>query len=125
MTPGDEVPSTLPHLLTAASAGGVGRVLLALHGGERRWLILLIETGLGALLGVIAASAATYFDPSLRDAGLGAVHRRRRRGALRRTGDPAAGSRRGGAAAENGTLGCGEGFLGSAEPGARRDLADR
>jgi len=71
MTPGGEVPSALPHLLTAAGAGGAGRVLLALHGGERRWLILLIETGLGALLGVIAASAATYFDPSLRDAGWG------------------------------------------------------
>jgi hypothetical protein len=26
-------------------------VLLGSHGGERRWLILLIETGLGALPG--------------------------------------------------------------------------
>jgi hypothetical protein len=32
-------------------AGGAGRVLLGSHGGERRWLILLIETGLGALPG--------------------------------------------------------------------------
>ena len=56
---------------TAAAAGGAGRVLLALHGGERRWLILLIEAGLGALLGIIAASAVTYLDPKLRDAGWG------------------------------------------------------
>ncbi len=57
--------------VTAAAAGGAGRVLLALHGGERRWLVLVIEAGLGALLGIIAASAVTYFDPSLRDAGWG------------------------------------------------------
>lgn len=57
--------------VTAAAAGGAGRVLLALHGGERRWLVLIIEAGLGALLGIIAASAVTYFDPSLRDAGWG------------------------------------------------------
>lgn len=57
--------------VTAAAAGGAGRVLLALYGGERRWLILAIEAGLGALLGIIAASAVTYFDPSLRDAGWG------------------------------------------------------
>ena len=44
-------------------------VLLALYGGERRWLILLIEPGLDALLDIIAASAAAYFDPSLRDTG--------------------------------------------------------
>lgn len=57
--------------VTAAAAGGAGRVLLALHGGERRFLILTIEAGLGALLGIIAASGVTYFDPSLRDAGWG------------------------------------------------------
>jgi len=58
-----------PYASTGAAPGGAGRVLLGLHGGERRWLILLLETGLGALPGVIAASAVTYFDPSLRDAG--------------------------------------------------------
>jgi len=56
---------------TASTAGGAGRVLLALHHGEQRWLILSNEAGMGALLGVIAASAATYFDPSLRAAGWG------------------------------------------------------
>jgi hypothetical protein len=64
-------PPVLEMASTAAAAGGAGRVLLALHGGERRWVILLIEAGLGALLGVIAASAVTYFDPALRDAGWG------------------------------------------------------
>ncbi len=64
-------PPILEMASTAAAAGGAGRVLLALHGGERRWLILLIEAGLGALLGIIAASAVTYLDPSLRDAGWG------------------------------------------------------
>jgi hypothetical protein len=64
-------PPILEMASTAAAAGGAGRVLLALHGGERRWLVLAIEAGLGALLGVIAASAMTYLDPSLRDAGWG------------------------------------------------------
>jgi len=60
-----------PYASTGAAPGGAGRVLLGLHGGERRWLILLIETGLGALPGIIAASAVTYLAPSLRDAGWG------------------------------------------------------
>ena len=64
-------PPIVEMAATAAAAGGAGRVLLALHGGERRWLILTIEAGLGALLGIIAASAITYLDPSLRDAGWG------------------------------------------------------
>ena len=54
-----------PGMRTASDheAGGTGHVLLGLHGGERRWLILLIETGLGALPGIIAASAVTYLEP--------------------------------------------------------------
>lgn len=67
----DETTTVAQAAVTAAAAGGAGRVLLALHGGERRWLILTIEAGLGALLGIIAASGVTYFDPSLRDAGWG------------------------------------------------------
>lgn len=65
------MPSALPHLLTAAGAGGLGRILLALHGGERQWPTLCLEACLGALLGVIAASAAVYYDTGLRDAGFG------------------------------------------------------
>ncbi len=67
----DDGPSALPHLLTAAGAGGAGRILLAIHGGERRWPALLLEAGLGALLGVIAAAAAVYYDPDLRNVGFG------------------------------------------------------
>ena len=67
----DDVPSALPHLLTAAGAGGAGRILLALHGGERRWPALLLEAALGGLLGVIAAAAAVYYDPALRNVGFG------------------------------------------------------
>lgn len=64
-------PRILEMASTAAAAGGASRVLLALHGSERRWLVLTIEAGFGALLGIIAASAVTYLDPSLRDAGWG------------------------------------------------------
>jgi peptidoglycan/LPS O-acetylase OafA/YrhL len=67
----EEVPSALPHLLTAAGAGGAGRILLALHGGERRWPALILEACLGGLLGVIAAAAAVYYDPDLRNVGFG------------------------------------------------------
>lgn len=54
---------------TAAGAGGAGRVLLALYGGERRCIVLALEGGVGALLGIVAAAAATYLDPALRDVG--------------------------------------------------------
>jgi hypothetical protein len=53
----------------AALAGGAARVLVALHGGARRGQVLLLETGLGAMLGIMAAGAAVWWDPSLRDVG--------------------------------------------------------
>jgi hypothetical protein len=56
----------------AAVAAGIGvfaRVMLALHGGVRHLGLLLIEAGVGATLGVVAAGAAVYWDPTLRDAG--------------------------------------------------------
>lgn len=67
----DEIPSALPHLLTAAGGGGMARIIMALHGGERRWPALVLESALGGLLGVIACSAAVYWDPGLRAAGFG------------------------------------------------------
>ena len=53
----------------AAAAGGVARVALAMHAGVRRAGVLAIEALVGATLGVMAAAAAVYWDPSLRDAG--------------------------------------------------------
>ena len=53
----------------AALAGGAARVLVALHGGARRGQVLLLDTGLGAMLGIMAAGAAVWWDPSLRDVG--------------------------------------------------------
>lgn len=54
--------------LTASVFGGAARVALALHGGTRG-LRLAIEGFVGAMLGVIAAGASLWWDPSLRDAG--------------------------------------------------------
>ena len=62
-------PPIIEIAATAAAAGCAGRVMLALHGGERRWIVLIIEAGLGAMLGIIAGAGATYFDPSMREAG--------------------------------------------------------
>lgn len=53
----------------AAVVGAAARVLILLHGGVRRWHLLLIEAGVGALLGVMAAGAAVWWDPALRDMG--------------------------------------------------------
>lgn len=49
----------------AAAGGGIGRILMALHGGERKPVALLIEAGLGALLGVMTASAVVYLDKDM------------------------------------------------------------
>ena len=50
----------------AGAAGGIGRVLLAMQGGERRWQALALDAGLGAALGVMAAGAMVYLDPNLK-----------------------------------------------------------
>lgn len=67
----DEIPNTLPYLLAASGTGGAGRVILALHGGERSWKALVLEAVLGMLLGLVAASVALYWDPNLQTAGFG------------------------------------------------------
>ena len=53
----------------AASAGAIARVLILLHGGVREWVVLAIGAAVGGLLGVMAAGAAVWFDPTLRDVG--------------------------------------------------------
>lgn len=51
--------------MLAASFGAAVRFLIALRNGSRGWK-LTIEAFIGAALGVIAASFAIWFDPSLR-----------------------------------------------------------
>jgi hypothetical protein len=53
----------------AAAGGGVARLLMAMHGGQRNFGALVIEAGLGATLGLMTAAAALWWDPGLRDAG--------------------------------------------------------
>lgn len=53
----------------AAAGGGIGRILMALHGGERKPLALVIEAGLGSLLGIVTASGVVYFDADLQAPG--------------------------------------------------------
>jgi hypothetical protein len=52
----------------AAAMGALGRVALALHGGARG-LRLATEGLVGAMLGIVAAGIALYFDVSLREQG--------------------------------------------------------
>lgn len=52
----------------AAGSGAVARIVVALQGGSRGWK-LAIEGFVGGALGVIAASFAIWFDPSLRTSG--------------------------------------------------------
>ena len=51
---------------TAAAAGGLARVLMAMHAGERRWVALIIDAGIGCLLGIMAAAWAVWFLPQIR-----------------------------------------------------------
>jgi hypothetical protein len=70
----DEVNSAVAKMAAVASAaGGLARMALALHGGERRAAVLVIEAFLGAMLGIMAAGAALYWDADLRDAGWGLI----------------------------------------------------
>lgn len=64
----DPTISAAKMAVTAAAFGSAARVALALHGGMRG-VRLAIEGFVGAMLGVMAAGAALWWDPSLRDAG--------------------------------------------------------
>ena len=56
---------------SAAALGGAARVLVALHGGVRSWIMLAIEAGVGAVLGVAAAALVVWWDAGLRDGSWG------------------------------------------------------
>ena len=53
----------------AAAGGGIGRIIMALHGGERKPVALMIEAALGILLGIIVAAALLYVDRDMQGPG--------------------------------------------------------
>lgn len=65
----DDVWGAVRLAAAAALSGGVARILMAAQGGKRGWLVLVIEGGFGATLGVMAAAGAVYLDASLWDGG--------------------------------------------------------
>lgn len=52
----------------AASMGAMARIAMAIQGGSRGWK-LAAEGFVGAMLGIIAAGVAVWWDAALRDAG--------------------------------------------------------
>lgn len=67
--PNDDMREVAVMASAAAGMGGATRLAMALHGGMRSPLMLAFETFLGGTLGVIAAAAAVWYDPALRDIG--------------------------------------------------------
>ncbi|MDP3414631.1 hypothetical protein [Falsiroseomonas sp.] len=55
----------------SALLGAFARVMLALHSGVRSAVLLCIEAGVGATLGVTTAAVAIYWHPELYEAGRG------------------------------------------------------
>lgn len=66
-----ETADIIKHGLAAFSGGLFGRLLMALHGGERRWAILLIESFVGGTIGFIAGAFLIYWATDFRDLGWG------------------------------------------------------
>lgn len=53
----------------AGVAGGAARVLVELHGGERRPVALIIDAALGVVLGIMFAGIAVWIDANLQSSG--------------------------------------------------------
>ena len=49
----------------AAGAGSAARLAVAMLGGERSWVLLLIHAFVGAVLGIIAGGLIVYLDPTV------------------------------------------------------------
>ena len=64
--PDESLGSVAKIAAVAAGAGAAARVVIAAHGGARG-VRLALEGFVGAALGVIAAAALLYADPTLRD----------------------------------------------------------
>lgn len=67
----DDFETVVKHAGAAVAMGATGRVIIALNGGERAWVMLGIQAALGSLLGFIVGSAISFWVPNLRDAGWG------------------------------------------------------
>lgn len=64
--PDESLAAVAQTAAVAAGAGATARVAIAAHGGARG-VRLALEGFVGAALGVIAAAALLYLDPTLRD----------------------------------------------------------
>jgi hypothetical protein len=64
-----EPESVLTMATIAGALGGAGRIIMALHGGERKPVALLIEAGLGAILGTGVAALLLYYNTTLQGPG--------------------------------------------------------
>ncbi len=67
--PAEDFSEAARMAAVAGIMGGVARVLVAMQGGGRRWPLLLLDFGLGGMLGIVAAGMAVWWDPELRDMG--------------------------------------------------------
>ena len=66
--PAEDLGEAARMAALAGGMGGVARVLVALQGGSRRWQLAL-DFALGGTLGIVAAGAVIYLDPSLQHLG--------------------------------------------------------
>ncbi len=67
--PSDDLTEAARMAAVAGGMGGAARVLVALQGGGKKWPLLALDFALGAVLGIVAAGAAVWWDPSLREMG--------------------------------------------------------
>jgi hypothetical protein len=66
--PGEDLGEAARMAAVAGGMGGIARVLVALQGGSRG-VVLALDFGLGATLGIMGAGLVVWWDASLRDVG--------------------------------------------------------
>jgi hypothetical protein len=67
--PAEDLNAAAVTAAVAGAVGGLARVLVTLQGGGRRPFLLVLDFGLGGMLGIVAAGFAIWWDHSLRDMG--------------------------------------------------------